>query len=183
MEALANYRQLLANVDSLCESIGHAFADAIACRPGCADCCRHITVLPVEAAALAAACAALPGGERAALRASAGKAAPDSPCPLLADGLCLLYHARPIICRTHGLPLLVTEGENRRVDHCPENFRSLPSLPGSAVIDLDRLNTALVAVNALYITHPSVALPTGKERLTIAEALSLRGGPFREETP
>jgi hypothetical protein len=42
---------------------------------------------------------------------------------------------------------------------------------GTAIIDLDRLNTLLVAVNALFLSHADVAgLP---DRMTIAEALKV----------
>jgi hypothetical protein len=92
---------------------------------------------------------------------------------LLENGVCQLYAARPIICRTHGLPLLLGEAETRRVDYCPENFRGLDALPASAVIDLERLNTTLAAVDALFVSAVSPDRLPGGERLTIAEALLL----------
>jgi hypothetical protein len=60
----------------------------------------------------------------------------------------------------------------RQVDYCPLNFRGVSSLPGSAVIDLDRLNETLVAVNLCFISSPELSTPW-PERLTIAEALLL----------
>ena len=82
----------------------------------------------------------------------------------------MLYTARPIICRTHGLPIIYSEGSQRKVDCCPLNLsEDEQPVTGTAVIDLDRLNTLLVAVNALYLSHADVTgLP---ERLTIADAL------------
>ncbi|MCM2357759.1 MAG: YkgJ family cysteine cluster protein [Geobacteraceae bacterium] len=166
-----NYRDLLARVDHLCRTITGEFAAQLACRPGCAGCCRHISLFPVEAVALAAALGRLPVEQAAAIRARAGRALPDGPCPLLGDGLCLLYETRPIICRTHGLPLLTALEGKRSIDFCPLNFRGLDSLPGSAVIDLDRLNTTLAAINALFVTEFFGDAPPEQERLSIAEAL------------
>ncbi len=94
-------------------------------------------------------------------------------CPLLAGGECLLYGARPLICRTHGLPLLVDDGAGRRVDFCPENFRGLESLPGEAVLDLERLNAALAAVDAHFAEEAFGGGKAPRRRLTLADALLL----------
>ena len=61
----------------------------------------------------------------------------------------------------------------RTVDFCPLNFQGIGSLPGSAVIDLDRLNTTLTAVNALFVAEFSRPSFSESRRLTIAEALLL----------
>jgi len=163
---LENYLALLSRVDELCGRTAERFESQISCRPGCDACCRHLSIFAVEAAALNAALGALAEPDAALIRLKAGNAAPEDPCPLLQDGLCLLYQARPIICRTHGLPLLITRAGESGVDFCPENFRELSSIPGSAVIDLDRLNAALAAINALFLQ----SFP-GPERVTVAEAV------------
>ena len=168
MSDLENYLALIGRVDEMCASTAQRFDAQISCRPGCDACCRHLSIFAVEAKALEAALAALPAAEARLIRDKARNCAPQDPCPLLHEGLCLLYQARPIICRTHGLPLLITrEGGEHGVDFCPENFRGLTSIPGSAVLDLDRLNAALTAINALFLkSNP------GPERLTMAQAIS-----------
>lgn len=171
--ALDNYRLLLEKVDTLCRHIAETFSGHIACHPGCHDCCRHLSLFPVEAASLAVALRGLPDAKACRIREQARASRLDAPCPLLADGLCLLYAARPLICRTHGLPILTVTGEAPQIDFCPLNFRGIASLPGTAVINLDRLNAALCAVNSLFLTHLSPGPFAGRERLTIAEALCL----------
>jgi Fe-S-cluster containining protein len=131
----------------------------------------------VEAFALAAAVRDLPPADGEALRIRARTAESDGTCPLLGNGLCLLYNSRPLICRTHGLPLLLTEENRQLVDYCPENFRDIPSLPGNAVIGLDQLNATLTAVNALVIAAPEVARLNLPQRITIAEALLMGDEP------
>jgi hypothetical protein len=167
---LNNYQCLVARVDELCRGIETALHGQITCSEGCSDCCKAITLFPVEAAALAAFLEALPAGEAAAIRRYVRENDGGERCPLLRDNRCLVYAARPLICRTHGLPILFAEGDGQRVDCCPLNLSGCDSLPGSSVIDLDRLNALLVAVNALYRSQaPAPAdLP---ERLTIAEAV------------
>ncbi len=116
-----------------------------ACRLGCTDCCQtERTVSDVEFEALARAVAALPAETRDRLRARTE----TTPCPLLLDGGCAVYDERPLICRSHGLPL-VMEGQH---DVCPLNFTDLSilTLPDHDLLSVDTLTAVLVAVNALY---------------------------------
>lgn len=170
-EALAPYRTLLARVDQLCAGIVAAFPEQVTCRSGCAACCTLQGVLPVEATNLALAWRQLPGSRAVALRTRLNAAADHDHCPLLTDDRCPLYAARPIICRTHGLPLLVEDAHGRRVDRCPLNFTGLDALPGSAVIDLEHLNSALVVANRHFLTtcFPKGGLP---ERIPLRKILA-----------
>jgi uncharacterized protein len=166
MTGLENYLALRSRVDELCRRTQASFESEISCRPGCDSCCRHLGIFAVEAAALGEALASTAEPLAAQIRHQAEQSGPQAPCPLLHDGLCLLYEARPIICRTHGLPLLVSRDGASGVDFCPENFRNVSSIPGNAVIDLERLNAMLAAINSLFLQ----SFP-GPERLSIAEAL------------
>jgi len=168
--ALNNYRQLVTRVDELCTGIEHALQNQITCSEGCSACCTSITIFPVEAAALREALMVLPDGEAASIRRHVAEHAADERCPLLYDHRCLLYTARPIICRTHGLPILFMENDKQRLDCCPLNLLNRESLSGSTIIDLDRLNVMLVTINALFLKQTE-APPGLPERLTIAEAL------------
>ena len=170
---LENYHQMLARVDALSRGIRDVLASRITCSAGCSSCCTAITLFPVEAAALNAALEALPDARQAAIRRHVAAQAGGERCPLLEDHRCLLYAARPIICRTHGFPIIYAEGSERKVDCCPLNLGEAEQpLSGSTIIDLDRLNTLLVAVNALFLSQADAGdLP---ERLTIAEALKVK---------
>jgi hypothetical protein len=172
MESLQNYRNLVAKVDDLCRRITAEYGRHLACREGCADCCRHVSLFPVEAVALAVALAALPAAQAAPIRDRA-RTASATACPLLESGRCLLYAARPVICRTHGFPLITGAGESRKIDFCPENFRGVTSFPASAVINLDLLNTTLVAINAVFVASCPDFRQSGQDRFSIAAALLL----------
>lgn len=171
-ELLANYRALLSRVDQHCGGINAEFAEQIACRAGCSGCCRHLSLFPVEAAVLSRAIEDLPGGIRALL---AGRIdwPENGTCPLLLNDRCTVYGNRPVICRTHGLPLLAVVDGQQRVDCCPENFRGVGSLPGGAVLQLESLNSALVAINALFIAQNDDDRFNRKERFTIADIILL----------
>ncbi len=170
-EILRNYRVLTERVDELCRRIALEYAELLACRAGCDDCCRHISIFPVEAAAMALGLAGLPAEETSRIRGRARGAADSDACPLQEDGRCLLYGARPIICRTHGYPVLTRSGEREIIDFCPKNFSGIASFPASFVLDLEVINTTLAAVNAVFLNSRRAYPFAGKERLTIAEAL------------
>lgn len=168
-EQLSNYYQLVEKVDGLCRAIEEALSGYLTCREGCGSCCKAITLFPVEAAALQSAMAKLPDDQAEAIRRHVAANPGNDACPLLKDDRCLLYAARPIICRTHGLPIMFTENGQRRVDYCPLNLQGLEKLPGTAVINLDNLNQLLVAVNANYLQQ--CGKQVSAERVGIREAI------------
>jgi hypothetical protein len=138
------YRELLCRLEAFAAVVLKTHRDDIACAAGCCDCCSQVLeLLPVEFLYLEAA-ARQSGLTRPA------KAGPG--CPLLSGGRCLLYDYRPVICRTHGLPLLIEEEGRRRVDCCPKNFRraGLAAVPGGSLLDLERVNLLLVSVNHVF---------------------------------
>lgn len=169
---MVNYYAFVAKVDELCSRIQSEFADQLACRVGCSGCCRHISLVWVEAMALATALQALPANEAAAIRLRGEYAETDGECPLLIKDRCALYDHRPIICRTHGLPILTGVGSDQAIDYCRHNFLGVDHLPGNSVIHIEKLNTLLDSVNRLFIAEFLDSVPE-QERITIAEALLL----------
>ncbi|MEJ5358604.1 MAG: YkgJ family cysteine cluster protein [Desulfobacterales bacterium] len=123
-----------------------AAAGGFVCR-GCADtCCRsrfeHRTW--AEYLYLRRAFEALPADRIAALRArareviEARRRAPDAApaCPLLEGDRCLLYAARPMLCRLHGVPhrFRLPDGTWREGPGCAAFHRRQPG-PGRALLD------------------------------------------------
>jgi len=169
-----NYRTLLARVSTRCGEIEATLSGHMACRKGCSACCLNISLFPVEAVSLRLAFDALSEDQRASALVRAAESSDEGPCPLLDEaGACLLYGHRPVICRTHGLPILFDDGKgNHRVDFCPENFQGLTSLSGDAMIDLDHMNRMLAAVNAMFCEELFGGEPPF-ERLSVADTLHL----------
>jgi len=168
---LVNYHAFLERIDRLCAKIAAEFAGEILCRAGCSGCCRHLNLFPVEAASLANAVGKLSQEIRDLL---AGRAdwQEEGLCPLLQDDCCLVYKDRPVICRTHGLPLLADVEGEKRVDFCEENFRGVTSLSGDMVIDLDTLNRTLVAINGRFESETRATSFCNK-RYSIAEIIQI----------
>jgi Fe-S-cluster containining protein len=142
----------------------------MSCRQGCTQCCHvDLSVFSVEADFIRQWWNQLSESERKlrreqwAMAQAKGKNLLDqivSPCRFLIEGGCSIYEARPVICRSHGLPLKRLEGEREEVDICPLNFTD--ELPEKKDwLDLDRVNTLL---SLLQHQHPN-----SDERISLAQ--------------
>lgn len=121
----APLERLCERLEAAWEPVAAGFAvsegRALQCAPGCADCCRaaprvawsetvDLQLLWPEAARLWRALVALPAATRALVdeRAAAYRVMAEafSVCPCLdAAGRCVVYAARPLVCRITGLPV------------------------------------------------------------------------------
>jgi len=115
---------LFAAIDQAFEAVRQEHPEAIACGKGCADCCHAVfDVSLVEAVNLlvhfqkldhtmreqitVAAQEARQGWEQI-MESRLDPAVARSRCPLLnAQGQCLCYEARPVNCRTYGIPTVI----------------------------------------------------------------------------
>ncbi|MGQ9897524.1 MAG: YkgJ family cysteine cluster protein [Acidobacteriota bacterium] len=156
------YHQLLADIDRFAAVLRRRFPTSITCHRGCTGCCQqHLTVLPIEAAALHEYVSGLDAPTQARLRRQAQvtrrpettPAAP-TPCPALLDGACAVYPARPVLCRTHGFPLLYLDEDDPSqgmLDVCPLNFTDdTAAITHRDVFDMAVVNTRLVATSLAF---------------------------------
>ena len=152
------YQQLIAAVDQLTAQLNERYKAHLQCRAGCSGCCHHhLSIFPVEAAAVKIAIQALPQDTKNIIQQQANdileQEAKGNPvaCPLLVDDKCSIYDSRPIICRTQGLPLLYeAEDGNLEVDFCPLNFtaeNATEALEENHLVPLDALNLKLSIIN------------------------------------
>ncbi len=98
-------------------------AARLQCKQGCSSCCvDDLTVFAVEAANIRA--------HHAALLASGAPRAVGACAFLDGEGGCRIYHERPYVCRTQGLPLRWLEERDGSVvdlrDICPLNEAGEP---------------------------------------------------------
>ncbi|HVV88247.1 MAG TPA: YkgJ family cysteine cluster protein [Kofleriaceae bacterium] len=166
----ARYRELVGRVDAFVARVAARHPAELACRAGCDGCCRtRLTVTAVEAAAIEAWAAEQPAEARAAIAAAAR--APVEPasvrCAALdGDGRCRIYPARPLVCRSHGIPIRLRDGRGLPVvTACELNFRAAG--PGAAdadcVLDQELVSTTLGLVDRA--AHP------GADRRDLAAVL------------
>lgn len=163
MAATDDYRDMRERVDRVAEGLTRLHGARLVCKPGCAGCCVNLTVFPVEYAAILQ-----------DLQASGTKCIqldPVASCAFLKDNLCQIYQYRPIICRTHGLPIAFTNSALAEpeisVSFCPLSFASLDldeyEFGPHNTLDLDAVNAELAGINAKYEVEqgdsPAVRIP------------------------
>lgn len=148
--------QLRTRVDAHFDAAVARTPAAFACRAGCDACChQRFGVFAIEAEPLRGALARLARETpelRSRIREQAREQAenPGAPdrCPMLVDGRCAVYAERPMICRSHGLPIAVADPEPR-IDHCPLNFTA-EAPPAASVLRLAAVNQPLAVLAALW---------------------------------
>jgi Fe-S-cluster containining protein len=135
-----------ARVDRRFAETRSKYPECFQCRAGCTSCCEvQLTLFPVEAERVARAVEGLPAETREKVREQAGDEERTF-CPLLVEGRCAVYESRPLICRSHGLPVSYAEEGRREVDVCPLNF-AMREIPEDAALEIDPLNELLAAIN------------------------------------
>jgi Fe-S-cluster containining protein len=118
MKNLETYFDIRRTVDARVEELTTLHHNHLTCHKGCDKCCYSFRIFPVEWFAIA---------NELGLEATPDATLPiadDERCAFLKNGACSIYASRPIICRTHGLPLLNMdeEGENYELSFCELNF-------------------------------------------------------------
>ena len=151
MEAITAYHNLIAEVNELSGNLSSVHADHIVCKAGCYSCCMDFGVLPVEFFAILA--------DREGSISAAVKATGEE-CLHLKDGLCAIYDSRPLICRTHGLPLLYNDGDDWQLSVCDLNFTGdkQPDFSEDNTFPQDTFNSRLFMINQEFMDAMDEAL-------------------------
>ncbi len=182
IDARSRLDDLASKIDAFVGRVDARYPGELACTPGCADCCRRrLTITSVEAARIEALLAAIAPSAREVIVERARSNAADACAALDEDGRCSIYAARPMVCRSHGVPIRfdadAAPPEGTRslpmIDACFKNFigRDLASIDASAIINQATLSTLVGTIDTAY------ALETGHprgERLDLAALLAAR---------
>lgn len=178
------YRELLAEVSSEADRLNRLYDDYMVCRKGCSDCCSDLSLLPLEWYAL-----------NTAKKAEAPDHTPrkikTGRCAMLDNKSCVLYPYRPLICRTHGLPLLymieeyTLEGENTGMDApeweiswCDLNFTEVSEdtmedlFDPEDVLNMEEWNTRLQSLNQDFLECEEGKAFAGRKRIPIGEIIT-----------
>lgn len=174
MSARARYRELCEKVDAFFARVKARHGGEMQCRAGCDGCCRAgLSVTALEAEEIRDALAILAPGARGRAAARAVAAAGSDRCPALeADGRCAIYPARPLVCRSHGLPVRMA-GERGLpvVTACELNFTA----GGPAAADPDCILDQTTLSTTLAALARARAAETGgdpAERVALADLLA-----------
>jgi uncharacterized protein len=171
-DPLEAYRQLIEKLDEFFSQAISKYAADMDCRSGCDDCCqRDLTLYPVEVARMIEGFCELRADcqERISKRARAAQLSDEAACPFLEEGRCLVYNLRPIICRTHGLAMLIPGTGELSV--CPRNFLKVKHIEGECVLDLTPVNQILATVNDLVCRQAQAS----NQRIQVSQAIMQAG--------
>lgn len=209
------YEALRRRISDEADALFEHYARQVECRRGCYYCCDDISVLPIELEALRRILArdGLPDGagsggpaedgglspaELAALRShdrtAEGRVAnPEAGrrrCGFLGRaGECTVYRHRPVICRTHGLPLAYrlyeydetgapVAGTSYIDSWCDLNFTHVPAESAAAYFDRHgrinqaRVNEELEALNARFLAADAGARYRGRDWIRLSELVA-----------
>jgi len=170
--SLLPYRRFIQEVDTICNRLVSMHRSHLSCRKGCSACCTDISVLAVEAYAILRGIEASlsPYGEEFAEEETPREHPHSGACVFLdSEGACRIYPHRPLICRTHGLPLLYPileydeEGRERKADepqwqlfYCELNFQGVRDeemervFTPENVLNMEEWNQRLVLINEWF---------------------------------
>lgn len=141
---MTRLEELAAKVDAFFARVAARHGADMQCSTGCSDCCHvRLTVTAAEAAAIRARVAAWPAEQRHNL---ANQGPSDRCAALDAAGRCRIYAARPLVCRSHGVPIRL-RGALPVVQACHRNFTRTAPDP-DCVLDQATLSATLYAVDA-----------------------------------
>ncbi len=142
----------------------------MACRKGCCSCCMELTVWPVEFYAI-----------REQLKAAKWhklKYNESRECGFLDDhGSCQIYPFRPMICRTHGLPLAYWQEDSHPPGYgiifCDKNFDAAGEIhfDSENTLNMDDINEKLARINMVFLDERKDLNPAPADRIELRELL------------
>lgn len=106
----------------------------------------------------------------------------SSPCGFLHDGLCCIYPFRPIICRTHDLPILfineTSSGPVWDVSFCELNFAKQAHIEftDDMLLDIEEINAELNRINHDFISSLPQRRYHGQSRIPLKRLSSFHRG-------
>ena len=161
MSVFANYQKFTQKIDTLCNKILSLYSEQITCSKSCSNCCiSELTVLPIEA-------------DYVKEKTKHKKIKPNKTkgsCIMLEGECCQIYEYRPLVCRTQGFTLLYGD----ELSFCDMNFKNMTGgfcFSSGTLIDMDKVNLVLVALNMEYLKQTGDLDKLKDKRYKISELI------------
>ena len=144
-EYFKEYFAIRDELDRHCAGLYKLHAPHLNCKAGCDSCCMDFRIFPVEFYAIKQ-----QAGDELK---KAMSPASESGCPFLVNHRCVIYDARPIICRTQGLPLLYMGEEQWELSACELNFTDFDfnEFTKENTFPQDKYNSRLFLLNQKFL--------------------------------
>jgi len=144
----SKYFTLRNEIDTIIESVEKQHMRHLNCKKGCDMCCIDYSIFPIEYYSILEKLLNKPF-ELRDIRHMKGK------CVFLKNGTCTIYDERPVICRTHGLPLLYTNEDGEwELSVCELNFTrfNFEKFSAENTFPQDTFNSKLFVLNQEFIS-------------------------------
>ena len=144
----SDYFMLRKKVDVLAEQLNKNHSKHIQCKTVCEFCCMHYSILPIEFYSI------LNHLKRKINKVENRTDTRNEECIFLMNHYCTIYDVRPVICRTHGLPLLLMNNSNEwELSTCELNFRAFDfeQFNEENTLLQDTFNSKLFSLNKEFI--------------------------------
>lgn len=150
MESYRKYYELRNKIDELTDRLEDLHQNHMACKMGCDLCCMDYSILPIEFYCISSAL------KDKNVQIEVSNINESSSCIFLKNHKCSIYSERPVICRTHGLPLLyMNDDGDWELSACELNF-TLFSMDGFTIENTfpqDKFNSELFMLNKTFISE------------------------------
>ena len=143
-EYVEKYQQLRNDIDQLNEKLSGLHKNHMQCKKGCDLCCMNYGLLPIEYFAIK---------EQLKDKKVNSRDCAEGECRFLVNHECQIYENRPIICQTHGLPLLFMNDEQWELSACELNFTDFDDedFTTENTFPQDKFNSKLFVLNQAFI--------------------------------
>ena len=144
------YRALRSTIDEKVERLEKMHKKHMKCKAGCDLCCMDYSVFPIEFHYIKDKLSQMESEPKI------NTGAKDEDCIFLNDHICSIYEERPMICRTHGLPLLYMGNDNNwELSACELNFTGfdMEEFTEENTFPQDTFNSKLFMLNKTFINE------------------------------
>jgi Fe-S-cluster containining protein len=141
------YFEIREKADLVSEKLEKLHQEQLNCKSGCDMCCMDYSIFPVEYYSIL-------NELKTDNFISPNRNTDNEKCVFLHQHVCEIYKNRPLICRTHGLPLLYTNEEGEwELSACELNFTDFDfaELSIDTTFPQDKFNSKLFLLNQKFI--------------------------------
>lgn len=144
------YKLLISEIDKHAATLEEVHNKHMKCKNGCALCCIDFSVFPVEFYFI------LNELKNENIMHEKSGYLNNEVCAFLRNNSCTIYQQRPIMCRTHGLPLLYANDNGEwELSACELNFTDFDfeNFTMENTLPQDKYNSKLFLLNKEFIAE------------------------------
>lgn len=142
------YKSLRTEIDNDSKNLSLEHSKHMKCKKGCDLCCMDYSIFPIEFYSI------LNDFKEKKVNTGSSHTEEENVCVFLINHVCSIYEQRPIICRTHGLPLLyMNDNSEWELSACELNFTefNFNEFTIENTLSQDKINSKLFMLNKEFI--------------------------------